>query len=231
MSNRGEKDFIGMPDAGAVMYDRMMKSKSTTLQINEIADFLASRSNVTRLLDVGTGHGRLLLAINERNPFLELYGLDISKAMIKLAEKNLEGIPVSLHLSPIQDSPFEDDFFDLVTCTGSFYLWNEPQKGLNEIYRILKPGSTTYLFETRSDYDEKALRDGLKVNLKGESIFKRLIMPRFLKKQLSMTYSHDEITEIISHSLFAENFEIVDISLANLPIWVRIELFKQPSLF
>ncbi|NHJ14909.1 MAG: class I SAM-dependent methyltransferase [Candidatus Thorarchaeota archaeon] len=208
------------------MYDRMMKARATLQQIGEIADFLTSVIDSGRLLDVGTGPGRLLQEIHGRNPSISLYGLDISESMIRLAERNLNGIDVSLHVSSIQKSAFEDDFFSLVTCTGSFYLWNDPEKGLNEIYRILKPGKTAFLFETHSDYDRVALREQVKKNLQGESFFRRILMPRFLGRQLKMAYSQQETREILLKSDFAGHFDIFNATLASLPIWLRIELYK-----
>ena len=226
MGSRGEREFVKFPRMGATIYDRMMRSKATSRQITEIAEFLASQIDTGRLLDVGTGPGRLLKEIHRINPSIELFGLDISAAMVDQATKNLQGIDASLHISPIQESVFEEDFFDVVTCTGSFYLWDEPEKGLNEIRRILKHGKTAYLFESYSDYDEELLQTRMKENLESESFFRKRLMPRFLMRQLEMTYSRDEVAKVLSMSIFADDYQIHEIELANLRVWLRIELYK-----
>jgi ubiquinone/menaquinone biosynthesis C-methylase UbiE len=99
-------------------------------------------------LDIGTGHGRLLLEISKLNPKVELYGIDISEKMSECARINLSNINIDLKLGNINHTNFDNEFFDIITCTGSFYLWNTPIEGLNEIFRILKPNKTAILFET-----------------------------------------------------------------------------------
>jgi SAM-dependent methyltransferase len=66
-----------------------------------IAMCLATRVDRGRLLDVGFGHGRLLRAIHEVNPLIELFGLDISPAMVQRAKYNLQGVPVDLRQGTI----------------------------------------------------------------------------------------------------------------------------------
>jgi SAM-dependent methyltransferase len=112
------------------------------IQFQEIARELLARTNRGPLLDVGAGHSRLLRETSTVNPDIELYGLDISSAMVRRATKNLAGLKVDLRVANICSTGYEADFFDLVTCTGSFYLWSQPLAGLREVYRILVPGGS-----------------------------------------------------------------------------------------
>ncbi|MEJ2279058.1 MAG: class I SAM-dependent methyltransferase [Candidatus Lokiarchaeota archaeon] len=139
MNERGEKQFSHLPKFAAKLYDKLMKNKPIELQISEIANDIISNCNSGSILDVGTGHGRLLKKLHELAPNLELYGLDISHAMIKLAKNNLKSYNIDLQVSNILKTPYNDENFDIVTCTGSFYLWNKPIESVNEIFRILKP--------------------------------------------------------------------------------------------
>jgi ubiquinone/menaquinone biosynthesis C-methylase UbiE len=226
MPNRGEDDFANFPRFAAKMYRKMTQSQALTTQIHEIAQDLVSRIDQGRLLDVGTGPGRLLAEVHLLNPAIELYGLDISDGMVALAEKNLAGTGADLRVGNIRETPYDSDFFDLVTCTGSFYLWNCPKKSLNEIYRILKPGQAAYMFESHRDYDPGELKELIKENLKGEGFLKRKLMPKLMQKQLRMTYSVAEVQEIVGQTNFAGSYTIEKISLARLHIWQRIELRK-----
>lgn len=225
-SDRGEKSFINFPRPAALLYSKMMSATSTTRQIDQISQFLSSVLEQGKLLDVGTGPGKLLQTLHSYNPNLELYGLDISENMIKLAKRNLKSIDVDLRLGRIQETDYEDNYFDLITCTGSFYLWNEPEKGLNEIHRILKMNKTAYLFETYADSNEHDYKLNLKANVKKENIFRRFLMPRLLTKQLNMTYTIEEIVKIITNSKFKDSYKIQKVELTNLPIWARVELKK-----
>jgi ubiquinone/menaquinone biosynthesis C-methylase UbiE len=208
------------------MYELLTQTRAIQLQQQEIAQRLTRHIQVGRLLDIGTGPGFLLREVHNLNRGIELFGLDISDAMVALARKNLSDLNVDVRLGNIRKTDYEDDYFDLVTCTGSFYLWDEPVASLNEMYRILKPGSASILFESYRDYDEAALEQALRQNLGDEPLVRRMVSPFFLKKQLCMTYSVEETTCIIQQTFFAEPFDIEKVTIANLPVWMCITLRK-----
>ena len=156
--DRGEKSFIKLPKFGAKMYDKMMRLSPMQLQRREIAEDLVKHTKSGTLLDVGTGHGRLLREIYNLNPEINLYGLDISEKMIELAKENLEDIPVTLKIGNIKNPPFEDNFFDILTSTGSLYLWDLPITSINEIHRILKNGGSALIYESHKEYDETEIK-------------------------------------------------------------------------
>jgi len=226
MSSRGEKQFINFPRFAAKLYDYMISGYSTRAQINEIALYLSSNIKKGKLLDVGTGPGKLLVELHNLNRYIELYGLDISESMLKIAEKNLSGQPVDLRLGNILKTEYEDDFFDLITSTGSFYLWDLPIKSVDEIHRLLKVNGSAYLFDTYKEYDEQDFKRRLKSNLKKENFLRRYFSPFFLNKQLEMTYSISEIENILEKTSFKNSYEINKITLGGLPIWLRISLNK-----
>ena len=226
MNSRREDSFVNLPGFAAKFYDKMMQARATKLQYREIAQDLVSKIDGGRLLDVGAGPGRLLLEIHRLNPDLELFGLDISVAMVEQARRNLAGIETDFRQGNIRVTDYESDFFDLVTCSGSFYLWDKPEESLEEVHRILKKGRSAYLFESHKDFDGVELREAIKANLKGENFFLRLLMPYLLIKQLKMTYQEDEIKGIVEHTSFAESYTIERMTVAGLPIWLRIGLEK-----
>jgi ubiquinone/menaquinone biosynthesis C-methylase UbiE len=228
--DRGEQNFIKLPVFGAKIYNKMMNITPVQNQISQIAQDLLKVINKGRLLDIGTGHGNLLKEIHKFNPQIELYGLDISKAMIEVAKTNLTQIQVNLMQGNIISPIYEKDFFDLITCTGSFYLWNQPRESLNEIYRILKPNCKAVLFETYKNYDKEQFKRALKQNLKDESFLNKKLLPRFLRKQLRMTYSVEDVEEVIKSTEFANLYEILKVTIASLPIWMRIELRKPDEI-
>jgi ubiquinone/menaquinone biosynthesis C-methylase UbiE len=121
MKSRGQANFIRLPGFAAGLYNNLMKTRAIERQYREIAQELASRIKNGRVLDIGTGPGKLLIEIYRLKPELELFGLDISEAMVYLARKNLAGIPADIQRGDIRYTRYPDDFFDLITCTGSFY--------------------------------------------------------------------------------------------------------------
>ena len=195
-------------------------------QYAEIASDLAAHVDHGRILDVGTGPGYLLTELHQLNPSLNLFGLDISPAMVDLARRNLPGHDAIIKLGTIQDAPFDDNFFDLITCTGSLYLWDQPVDCLNDVFRILRPGHSAVLFETYRDCDRNAVHRAIASNLRAENFARRLIAPRLFLEQLGMTYDANEMETIIRQTRFARSCAIERISLAGVPAWLRISLCK-----
>lgn len=99
-----------------------------------------------KTLDIGFGNGRLITLLNKKHPSSLIYGIDISEDMLKAAQKqNKQGITankVFLSCANVMQLPFERAFFDNVYTVNTFYFWNNPDKGLQEIYRIMKPDAT-----------------------------------------------------------------------------------------
>jgi len=230
MKSRGENQFLRFPRFAAGLYSRLTRTRSLQRQYQEIAACLTSRVHGGRLLDVGTGPGRLLLEVHELNPGLQLYGLDISQAMVELARQNLAGVATDLKMANICETGYEADFFDAVVCTGSFYLWDRPEQGLEEIHRILRPGCSAHLFETNRDYDREAYKAALQANLKREGLAMRLFGPLLLGKALPMAYRPDEVEAIVRRTSFAGGCRIENVALVGLPIWMHIQLTKRGSL-
>ena len=123
MGNRGQSSFIHLPGFAARLYENLTRTHAIELQHQEIARELAARIDKGRILDVGTGTGRLLIELRRLNPAFDLFGLDISAAMVALARKQLSGLGIDMRQGDIQNSGYDANFFDIVTSTGSFYLF------------------------------------------------------------------------------------------------------------
>jgi len=227
MKTRGEKQYINMPSFAARLYDNLTSVKGVNKTFKDISIFVGSILQQGRLLDIGTGPGRLLLEINNKIPQLDLFGLDISASMLDIAKKNLKNIKnIDLRIGNITKTEYQDNFFECIVSSGSFYNWDKPDEGLNEIYRILQIGKTAYIFESNKDYDKALLNTRLKDNLKGYSFTRKILSKYFFKKQLRMTYSTIDFDKILQQSKFGNSYKICKIELGNLPIYVRIELNK-----
>lgn len=176
---------------------------------------------------MGAGPGRLLFELHKLNPAFELFGLDISQSMVEVARKKLSGLGIDIRLGDIQHTEYEDNAFDVVTCTGSFYLWDFPRECLEEVFRILKPHHSAFLFETYRDCDMREVRNALRINLRGENVIRRVLAPHLFMQQLRMTYFTDEVALIIQQTSFAHSYAIDPVRLGGLPAWLRIRLTKE----
>ncbi len=189
--------------------------------------------DIERLLDVGTGSGLQLRVIQALRPDIELHGLDLSPASIHVAHANLEGMDIDLRVGSIEHSPYQDDFFDVVTCNSSMSYWENPTSCFNEIFRILKPGGSAHLFEPQKDIDLDEVVKTINRNLADKSWMRRMLATNFNRFGLRWgrkfglkLYSIEELEEITHQSLFRDSVSIEPTTLQNLPIFVKIKLYK-----
>ena len=96
-----------------------------------------------KVLEVGCGPGSFAEDIEN----VDLTCLDPSKEMLKVAEvrvnrarENRGEDPASYVQAIAESIPLEDNTFDRVFCLFSFRDFQDKRKGLEEIFRVLKPG-------------------------------------------------------------------------------------------
>lgn len=102
------------------------------------------------ILDVATGTGDLAIAGLRLNP-LKVYGVDISEDMLKigrekLRKKNLLD-KIELLESDSENLIFEDNKFDAITVGFGVRNFENLEKGLSEMLRVLKPGAKAVILE------------------------------------------------------------------------------------
>lgn len=102
---------------------------------------LLPSASVGRLLDIGTGTGRLLELLGERATAAT--GIDASRAMLALARARLAGLALpncSVRLGDMYRLPFADAAFDLVVLQMVLHYAEDPAAVLAEAARVLAPG-------------------------------------------------------------------------------------------
>lgn len=103
------------------------------------------------VLDIATGTGDLAIAMTQTGAE-KIIGLDISPGMLevgkeKVVDKNLQDT-IEMVVGDSEDIPFEDNSFDAVTVAFGVRNFENLEKGLAEIYRVLKPTGTFMVLET-----------------------------------------------------------------------------------
>ena len=105
-------------------------------------------ANGESVLEIGYGNGNFFKEIFEAAPQALLTGIDFSETMYKAATANaaqfIDDGRLNLHFGSSDAMPFADNSFDKVYCLNVVYFWEQPQKHLQEVLRVLKPGGTFY---------------------------------------------------------------------------------------
>lgn len=146
----------GIPYLGAKVYS-LIARKSPLLRdlYKEVADEVCSGIEYGRILDVGTGPGYLPFEIAKKSRSIEIIGIDISTAMVKIASRNAENMGFServrFQFGNAASIPFEDEYFDFVVSTVSFHHWSNPIECIKEIYRVLKANGEAWIYDIRRD--------------------------------------------------------------------------------
>ena len=103
------------------------------------------------VLDIATGTGDLAISLAETNA-KKIIGLDISEGMLAVGRKKIAAKKLSERIQMVQaDSealPFEDNSFDAITVAFGVRNFEHLEKGLAEIYRVLKSGGLFVVLET-----------------------------------------------------------------------------------
>ena len=112
---------------------------------------LVAEKNPRTILDVATGTGDLAIAMAQTGA-AQVIGLDLSPGMLevgkdKVKAKKLDGI-VDMVIGDSENLPFDDDSFDAVTVAFGVRNFENLQKGLQEIYRVLNPNGILVVLET-----------------------------------------------------------------------------------
>lgn len=146
-----------MPNLTAQKYTRIAKLYDLLQWFLEIFHLSRLRGEVIskaegRILEVGIGTGKNLSLYPVS---ANLTGIDFSPGMLEIAQDKAAQIGLKntrLIEMDIEEINFPDESFDTIVSTFVFCTVPHPDKGLHELYRVLKPGGKALFLEhMRSD--------------------------------------------------------------------------------
>lgn len=100
-----------------------------------------------KILELGIGSGANLKLYKKE---MDITGIDFSRGMLNLAEEKVKKLNlhnVKLIEMDIENMNFKDNSFDSIISTCVFCTVPNPEKGLAEVYRVLKPGGKVVFLE------------------------------------------------------------------------------------
>jgi len=112
---------------------------------------IVAETKAQEILDIATGTGDFAIMLAGIKP-KKIVGLDISPGMLeigkkKVKEKGLDNL-IEMILGDSENLPFADNSFDVVTVGFGVRNFENLDKGLSEINRVLRPGGILVVLET-----------------------------------------------------------------------------------
>ena len=117
---------------------------------NKVVQIVAEQQPET-ILDIATGTGDLAISLTKTSA-KEITGLDISDGMLEVGRKKIShkqlNDKIKMVLGDSENLPFDDNTFDAVTVAFGVRNFENLEKGLAEIRRVLKPNGIFVILET-----------------------------------------------------------------------------------
>jgi demethylmenaquinone methyltransferase/2-methoxy-6-polyprenyl-1,4-benzoquinol methylase len=153
-SEEGKKEQVTkMFDTISKEYDSLNRVISFGIDVkwrNKVVK-LVSDTNPETILDIATGTGDLAINLTKTSAS-KIVGLDISDGMLEVGRMKIEKLQlnnrIEMVLADSENIPFEDSSFDAITVAFGVRNFENLEKGLSEIYRVLKTGGVFVVLET-----------------------------------------------------------------------------------
>jgi len=170
------------------------------------------------VLEVAPGPGYFSIELAKLGDYC-ITGLDISHTMVEIARDNARqaGVDVAFRHGNASDMPFEDEAFDFLLCRAAFKNFTEPERALQEMYRVLKPGGRALIIDLRKDATPENIKEAV------ESMHLGLINTMMTKLTfrfmlLKRAYTRAQFEQMLSQTKFGP------IDIAEGPIGLELSL-------
>lgn len=155
--------------------------------------------NNKKVLDIGSGDGSDLLKLQEKGA--EVYGIDASEEMIKLAqEKNPKG---NFQLGLFDLIPYEGEFFDIVISKYAIQTSEEIEPIFKEVSRVLKSGGIFIYLVVHP------FRQFIEKKKEKKDYFKKEIVDSILFQGRLIVHEPTHTMKEYLSDLFFKNFEMI----------------------
>lgn len=167
-------------------------NKHKKVKVNAIEALKIPNNKNIKVLDLCCGSGDFSYIIQKKYPNVQVFGLDFSSEMLKIAQKKCK--KVEFFEANALDLPFCDLYFDFVVVGFGLRNVEDIDIALDEIYRVLKNGGKFLHLDFNSDCKYNKIYDAIIPYL--VKIFIKDISPYiYLLNSKNKFYSNDELIE------------------------------------
>lgn len=163
---------------------------------------MVAAQNPDVIMDIATGTGDLVIKMAKKTTASRLIGLDISAGMLevgktKVTQEHLDN-RIEMVLGDSENLQFNDASIDAITVSYGVRNFEDLEKGLSEILRVLKPGGVLVILETSvpTKFPFK----------QGYAIYSKLVVPTLGKLFSKDKIAYGYLSESASKFPYGEQF-------------------------
>ena len=187
------------------------------------------------ILDVACGNGNLAIKYLENIKDGNIYGIDLSKDLIDKAksESKKKNLNIIFQTADALNLPFENNFFNRVSCNYAIYHFPDIHRALDEMFRVLKKNNAKLLLTGPSKNNNLELYDfhkkagGHITEMMGRDVYEESVMLYLNKEKIK--YKHTIFSNKVkfpSTLAFLDYYQKTKLFLDNVQVKERDSFLK-----
>jgi demethylmenaquinone methyltransferase/2-methoxy-6-polyprenyl-1,4-benzoquinol methylase len=161
-----------------------------------ISEIIKMNIPIGKIMDIASGTGDITLELLKLNSN-EIIASDISSKMLEIQGKKITDKRVKLIKASVENLPFENNYFDVITIGFGVRNFQKLESSLSEINRVLKPGGLLIILEMFR-------KKGFAINL--FNLYFGKIMPWVGNKVSKSHYAYSYLFESVKSFLTVSEF-------------------------
>lgn len=205
-SEKGKKEQIeGMFNSISGKYDTFNRLMTLRMDVKWRKNVRKQVAKISakKILDVATGTADLAIELTQITN-TQIIGLDLSQGMLDVGKQKVKHLKlnhrIELILGDSEKLPFDDASFDAVTVGFGVRNFEDLNKGLSEIYRVLRPNGRLVILET-SVPEHFPIKQGYFIYTQ---LFIPLLGKLFAKNQTAYAYLSESASKFPYGKKFAD---------------------------